>query len=201
MTAVIRSLALLALVWGLNACSLLPAPQPTRFYRLPPTAVTPSPAPKMAWTLRISRPAASDLLASSRILVVPEGDQLSAYQGARWSSPAPILWRERLMEAFIADGRIRHVSSDGDSLQADVELGGSLRAFQSEYQAGRPVVVIRLDAHLVETASRHILASHRFEAREPPQGSEVPAVVKAFGLASDRLARALIDWTLAQQRE
>ena len=32
-------------------------------------------------------------------------------------------------EAFLADGRILHVSSDSDDLQADYELGASLLAF------------------------------------------------------------------------
>ncbi len=197
MNACIRPLWLLTLLWMLGSCSLLPPPQPVALYRLPAARIAPSPAPAPAWSLRIARPATDELLNGTRILVLPEANRISAYQGARWSSPLPALWRDGLIDAFIADGRIRHLSSDGDSLQADVELSGTLSAFQSEYRAGVPVAVIRLDARLVDTASRRILASRRFEAHEPALGPEVPAVVMALGRANDRLIRALIDWTLA----
>ncbi len=198
MKTLTRTLSLLMLVWTLAGCSLLPASRPVVVYRLPPSPQAPSPAPKVAWALRIARPAASDMLAGSRMLVIPAGNQVSAYGGVRWSAPVPTLWRDRLVEAFLADGRVRHVSSDSDNLQADYELGASLLAFQSEYRHGQPVVHIRLEARLVETDSRRILASRNFEELEQPQGSAVPAVVTAFGLASSRLERALIDWTLSQ---
>jgi len=193
-----RTVYLLWLLALLNGCSLLPGAKPVAIYRLPTTTMAAGHAPSVDRSLRIDRPYASGLLGSNRILVIPEGNRLSAYQGARWSSPAPVLWRDKLMDAFIRDGRIRHLSSDSDGLQADTELGGALCAFQSEYRSSAPVVVLCLDARLVDASSRRILASHRFEEREVPQGENVPAVVTAFGAASDRLARALIDWTLSQ---
>ena len=60
------------------------------------------------------------------------------------------------------------------------------------------MVRIRLEARLVETDSRRIVASRRFEEQEQPRDSAVPAVVAAFGLASSRLEQELIDWTLSQ---
>lgn len=198
MKAIARLLVPLALGAVLAGCSLLPASRPLTYYQLPASTVAPHPGPRVGWDLRIDRPAASDLLASNRILVAPEANQLSAYAGVRWSSSLPTLWRERLMAAFLADGRVRHVSGDGDGLRADFELGGNLLAFHHDLQAGEPRVVIRLDARLVEIASRRILASRRFEEFETPRNEEVAEVVAAFGLAGDRLERALIDWTLAE---
>jgi len=188
---------LLWLLALLSGCSLLPDERTVAVYRLPNAVPIAGQEAAVDWSLRISRPYAGALLGSNRILVVPEGNRISAYEDVRWSAPVPLLWRDKLLDAFILDGRIRHLSSDSDSLQADLELGGTLCAFQSEYQSGAPVIVLCLDARLVDVRSRRILASQRFEEREYPQGDKVPAVVTAFGGASDRLASAVIDWTLS----
>ncbi len=186
------------LVCMLPACSLLPAPAPVEVYQLPTTLLRQATsAPLLALSLRVTRPAAGALLAGQRLLVQPGGDRISYYKGAQWSEPAPVLLRNRLLDA-LADGRIATVSSDERILQADFELDSELRAFQSVYRNGRPEVLLRLDLRLVRTASQRIVASHRFELTQAAADSALPAVVHAFGAASDRLALEVSDWTLAQ---
>ncbi|MET0331127.1 MAG: ABC-type transport auxiliary lipoprotein family protein, partial [Dyella sp.] len=116
--------------------------------------------------------------------------------GARWSDPAPVLLRDRLLDTFRHDGRVRALSSDDENLQADYVLGGTLRAFQTEYQAGQPVVVIRYDAWLVRNRGQRIVATRQFELRQPSTGTAVPQVVEAFGRASDLWAADVLGWTL-----
>lgn len=193
----LRLLATLLLASSLVACSVLPKSQVLSTYRLPATSL-PSHPTSADWALRVNKPYSSQLLDSTRIAVVPPGDQISAYQGVRWSDRAPLLLRDRLIDAFLDDGRLKAVSSDETRLQADLELDGDLRAFNSEYQNGRPVVRILFEARLVDSSSRRILASRRFEANQAASDTSVPAVVSAFGLASDQLARDVMDWTLAQ---
>jgi cholesterol transport system auxiliary component len=86
------------------------------------------------------------------------------------------------------------LSSDDAQLRADLELTGDLRAFQSEYVHGMPVVVIRYDAQIVQVRSQKIIATYRFDIRQPVVGKEVPQVVIAFGQATDRLAAQIITW-------
>lgn len=181
---------------GLGACSILPSAEPQDFYRLPPSSVAASQAAVVDRALRIDRPSANTLLRSTRIVVIPEGNRLSVYEGARWSSPAPSLWRDHMLDAFRNDGRVARLSRADERFQGDVELGGSLRAFQVEYREGGPEVVIQFDAHLVDIASRRIVASRRFAITERVDGEKVPAVVAAFGRACDALAGELIDWTM-----
>jgi cholesterol transport system auxiliary component len=133
-------------------------------------------------------------LDSTHIAVLPRGNIITTYQGARWSDRAPRLLRNRLLDAFRTDGRFASLSSDDAQLQADLELAGDLRAFQSEYVQGAPVVVISYDAQLVDGRSRKIVATHRFDIRQPVAGKEVPQVVTAFGQATDRLANQVIRW-------
>jgi cholesterol transport system auxiliary component len=145
----------------------------------------------------VARPKSSDALDRPRIAVIPQGDVVSSYKGARWSDPAPVLLRNRLTDAFLRDGRIQSISTDESNLQADFELGGELQAFQSEYRGQAIEVVIRLDARLSDERQR-IIASRRFEVHQPVSGKQVPAVVAAFGQASDSLANQMVQWTVEQ---
>ncbi len=183
----------------LQACTILPKAEPLDVYLLPSSA-TPSSAPAApaSWSLRIARPAAGVHLSGQRIVVVPEDNRISVYKGAGWSDPAPVLVRDRLLDAFRADGRIAALSSDDKQLQADFELDSDLRAFQSEYRDGRPEAVVRLDARLVHTATRRIVASRSFALSAPAADAAVPAVVQAFGSAGDRLAAEVVEWTVRE---
>ncbi|WP_375738745.1 ABC-type transport auxiliary lipoprotein family protein [Pseudomonas boanensis] len=185
----------------LGACSILPEREELDVYVLP-TSNPPSRVQVKAvdWSLRVSRPQASQTLDSTRIAVAPAGDRLSAYKGARWSDRAPVLVRDRLVDAFLADGRVGEVSSDDSRLQADLELTGDLRAFQSEYRSGTPEAHVLLDARLVQSGTRRIVASQRFEVRQPAAGTSPEQVVTAFGKASDMLSIKVLEWTLAKGR-
>ena len=165
---------------------------------VPAGSSAPAATGAQAWSLRVVRPAAGVHLAGQRIVVMPEGNRVSVYQGAGWSDPAPVLVRDRVLEAFRADGRVGALSSDERQLHADFELDSDLRAFQSEYRGGRPEAVLRLDARLVHTASRRIVASRSFEQRLASADPAVPAVVQAFGTAADRLSAEVVDWTVRE---
>ncbi|WP_083881362.1 ABC-type transport auxiliary lipoprotein family protein [Thauera phenylacetica] len=192
-------LAALGAALLLPACTILPKAEPLDVYLLPAIAATPATATQAApWSLRIARPAAGVHLSGQRIVVVPEDSRVSVYKGAGWSDPAPVLVRNRLLDAFRADGRVGALSSDERQLHADFELDSDLRAFQSEYRGGRPEAVLRLDARLVHTASRRIVASRSFEQRQASADPAVPAVVEAFGTAADRLSAEVVDWTVRE---
>ncbi|MBG4069290.1 membrane integrity-associated transporter subunit PqiC [Pseudomonas aeruginosa] len=205
MMVALRPLRRLSLAAGLvvfatlGACSILPEAQVLQVYLLPvhnpPASAA---AGRVDWSLRIARPRTSLVLESPRIAVRPQGDEISVYQGARWSDPAPALLRDRLMQAFQADGRVRGLSSDDSNLQADFELGGDLRAFQTEYPNGQATALIRYDARLVRSDDKRVIASRRFEVRQPVDGRKVPEVVSAFGKAADTLSTQVLDWTLRQ---
>ncbi len=188
------ALAALALV---SACSILPKADPSDVYRLAasPTATQ---ATAVAWSLRVTKPQASEFLDSPRIAVVPNGNLISSYANARWSDPSPVLLRNRLLDGFQRDGRVTLLSTDDTNLQSDYELGGQLQAFQSEYHGSAVEVVIRLDARLVRGSDQRIVASRRFEVRQPAEDTKVPAVVAGFGLAGDQLNRQVVDWVVAQ---
>ncbi|KRP72756.1 membrane integrity-associated transporter subunit PqiC [Pseudomonas paralactis] len=181
----------------LSACSILPKPDPSDVYRLVSTQPTTQGTP-VSWSLRVAKPQTSEFLDSPRIAVVPDGNLISSYANSRWSDPAPVLLRNRLLDGFQRDGRVTLLSTDETNLQADYELGGQLQAFQSEYRGGAVDVVIRLDARLVRGSDQRIIASRRFEVRQPVGDTKVPVVVAAFGKAGDQLNKQVVDWVVAQ---
>ncbi|ROL67640.1 ABC-type transport auxiliary lipoprotein family protein [Pseudomonas vranovensis] len=196
MSRTCRYLALATALSLGSACSILPQAEPADVYRLPSAQSTRSLTQNATWSLRINKPIASDALNSPRIAVVPQGNLISSYKGARWSDPAPTLLRNRMLDAFQRDGRVQRLSADDSNLQSDYEIAGELQAFQSEYSADGLAVVIRYDARLVQSRSQRILASQRFEVRQPLSDKQVAAVVSGFGSASDQLMKQLVDWTV-----
>ncbi|WP_259764751.1 ABC-type transport auxiliary lipoprotein family protein, partial [Pseudomonas protegens] len=102
------------------------------------------------------------------------------------------------LDGFQRDGRVQLLSTDDSNLQTDLALGGDLQAFQTEYQGNAVQVVIRLDARLIRGYDQKILASRRFEMRQPLSEPQVPAVVTGFGQASDALTRQVVDWAVGQ---
>ncbi|MFL1550043.1 ABC transporter [Pseudomonas sp. IB20] len=181
----------------ISACSILPKADPSDVYRLA-SAQTPTQGTPVSWSLRVSKPQSSEFLDSPRIAVVPNGNLISSYANSRWSDPTPVLLRNRFMDGFQRDGRVTLLSTDETNLQADYELGGQLQAFQSEYRASAVDVVIRLDARLVRGSDQRIIASRRFEVRQPVGDTKVPAVVAAFGQAGDQLNKQVVDWVVQQ---
>lgn len=180
-----------------SACSILPKPDPSDVYRLASTQPASQGTP-VSWSLRVTKPQTSEFLDSPRIAVVPDGNLISNYANSRWSDPAPVLLRNRLLDGFQRDGRVTLLSTDETNLQADYELGGQLQAFQSEYRGKSVEVVIRLDARLVRGRDQRIIASRRFEVRQPVNDAKVPAVVAAFGQAGDQLNKQVVDWVVSQ---
>ena len=194
------SLFLAASLSLISACSILPKPEVVDVYRLPDaqTPIATSQSAPVTWSLRLDKPMASNALNSQNIAVIPEGNLVSNYKGARWSDPAPALRRHRLLDAFLQDGRVKALSTDDSNLQSDYELGGELLAFQTHYNGKSPEVIVQYNARLVRTSDQRIIGSRRFEVRQPLTNPMVPGVVAGFGQATDTLMPQVVQWVVQQ---
>jgi cholesterol transport system auxiliary component len=177
-----------------SACSILPKKETVQIWQPPENATVQAQAPA-DFSLRIDTPNLAGTLDQQGIVVMPEPGQVSVYKGARWSESPALLVRGRLVDAFMA-ARLRSVTTDDDRFASDYTLSGDLRSFQSEYRGGSPVVVVRYDAQLRRAGSRSVLASRSFVLTEQPSGTQVPAIVAAFGKADDALAQQVVEWVL-----
>lgn len=178
----------------LSACQVLPEREPVDLYQLPPASISAASGAAIDGGLRLMTPESSDALNGARLLILNQNNGFQAWAGTRWTAPIPALWRDWLLDAFWRDGRFSALSTDSTVLQSQRSLGGMLRAFHIEHDGRQQVAVIRFDAQLIDSASREIIGSQRFEASEPVNGDDARAAVAAMGVAADRLARELIDW-------
>jgi cholesterol transport system auxiliary component len=178
----------------LAACTVLPQPPVSQVWLLPAQPGTSASGQAINRSLRVVQPNTSQFINSSRIAVQPQDAEITVYSGSRWSDSVPVLVRNRLTQELRTNGRFISVSSDDDNLQADLELGGDLSAFQGVYRGKKGEVLIQFDAHLVQTSDRRVIASQRFVIRQPINGRSMNEVVAAFGLASDTLAAETLRW-------
>jgi cholesterol transport system auxiliary component len=189
--------AIAACVVALAACSILPKSEPVTVYRLPVLTAADTPAAVSTGNLRalrVATPNANRTIDSERILVLREPDVIKSYAGVRWSDPAPVLLRDRLLERFNLDGRFARLSGDNSNIAADIELNGGLTAFQSEYRGGVATIIIQYDARLLETSTRQQIAARRFSVTLPVAGVQIPEVVAAFGAAVNSLSGDVVAW-------
>lgn len=187
-----------ALAW-IASCSVLPQAETIEVYQLPSSSIAePKYGDALPWTLRVSIPGRGRLGDTQRVLVLNPDNRIIAYKGARWSDSISILMRNRLTNAFRADGRLAAISHDNANLTPDLELDGELGAFQVEYIDGIPTVVIRVYTTLIQPLRYKTVASRGFEVTQPVKGKGMPSVVSAFGKAADRLAGEIVDWTVEQ---
>lgn len=193
------SVTVLCVASLLAACSILPERSPVQIWQPQETASVTAPSPTADFSLRVDTPNTTGLLDQTGIMVLPAPGQVSTYKGARWSEAPALLVRNRLVDAFMA-AKLPVVSTDEDHFASDFTLGGDLRAFQSEYRGGAPVVVVRFDAQLRRGGSRKLLATRSFVVMQNPSDTQVPQIVTAFGAADDALAAQVVAWVVDEAR-
>lgn len=196
-----RRFIFFALALTLTSCTLVPKSDPQTVYQL---AALPSKAgaqyPKVPYSLSIDTPQSSRIIDSTRMLVQPDGTQLSIYKGARWSDSVPSMLRERFSAAFRQANAFHAVSNDGYAYRTDLALGTEVMTFQVQYLPQGVFAVVTIDAFLSDPSSQTILATQRFSATHPLAGTAVTAAVRALSEATNNVTQSLVDWTLGQVR-
>lgn len=195
--------ALFCLLIQLAACSVFTPKSPAKVYQLAPAKVAESKTTPITLALRIDQPQAPAQLRNEQITRVTHAHKVEAFQGARWVAPVPKMLRDYLLDAFSRQGRIAHLSHDGDKLKADYALVGTLSAFQTEFpKKGKPVAAIRIHLQLIDVKREMIVAGRHFEYSEPPKlasGAQEPsaeAVVAALSQDSAKLADDVSVWVV-----
>ncbi len=189
------------LALGVSACSLLPKAEPLVRYELPAAKVAAMTSIPLPLTLALTTPMSSQALNTDRILVMPDGNELSAYKGVRWSDPAPLALRNQMVLALRDSGLVRMVAPYMAGLRSEAVLSSDLSAFQVRYVDGAPVVQVRIDMALIRTATGKPVSTQRFAVDQPASGTDVAQVVRAYGQAVQTLNRQMLDWLAPALRE
>ena len=187
-----------ALSVALSGCALLSSPKPVQTYRfggdVTEAADLAPAARQVAVALRrIDFPEASK---GDRILGVT-GTEAAYVGGARWISPAEVLFNDALEAAF-ADrpDRVRLIGRREVGAATRV-LSLDVTTFEARYAYADavPTVVITARARMVQLPERSVTSERVFTVSQPATENRVSAIVAAFDIATRDLNTQVVEWT------
>jgi cholesterol transport system auxiliary component len=191
----------LALCLALSGCiSLFPKADPAGLYRFghPAASDSTTPVEKSFGVFKTStvftRAAMSD-----RILTITNGE--AAYiAGARWVSPAIVLFDEAVARAFEAEGSRARLVTRGETAKAVMALRLEVRSFETVYVDGPkapPEVLVEIRAVMTRNGDRALLGDKIFRARVKAADNRVAAIVPAYDAANDKVLSEIVTWVSA----
>lgn len=196
-----RGLAWLVLALALGACDVLPqVSEPVQLYTLTPKTTFDVALPKVDWQLVVETPTASAGLNTTRIVLSRSAFAVDYYADAAWTENAPLMVQNLLVESFESTRSIVGVGREAIGLRPDFYLRTDLREFGATYDNGEeaPLVVVRINAKLVEMPERRIVAATTVERRERAPGRSVDEVLMAFDEALGSALKEIVTFTLLE---
>lgn len=197
---------LLAGAFVLGGCiSVLPKQKPAQLYRFDAAAGGAADAPGSGDGLRIDVVAppvtVSRAAATDQILAIT-GDEAAFIGGARWVSPAAVLWDESLRRAFATrSSRVRllgraEVAGGRAFLRLDVP------EFEVRYPAPGAPPAVHVTLHALYTHRNGVFSAERtFTATATASENRVSAIVAAFDRAVETTTTELLSWADAHADE
>lgn len=199
-----RAAAVLTAALLLTGCvSLLPKSKPALLYRFgpaepaaaeaPPAAAAPA-RDRIVGLGRIVFDSAAD---TDRILTV-DGQSAAYIAGARWVSPAPVLFREALARTFQATPGAPRLAGGGAGLRAPALLSLEVEAFEARYDQGAgapPLVVVRVHAALTGNQDHALLGERLISAQVRASANRQGAIAEAFQAAVQDVLGQIVAFT------
>lgn len=196
-----QALAVAAVAMALTGCiTLLPKAEPVSLYRFGVEPVAAAKGPPGALFGVFKTPTVfTRASAGDRLLTIANGE--AAYiAGARWVSPASILFDEAVARAFEADpGRARLIGR-GEVAKADLVLRLEVRSFEAVYVDGpkaAPEILVQVRGVINRHNDRALVGDQVFEARVKASSNRVGPIVEAYDAATAKVLTDLTGWVSA----
>lgn len=187
----------------LGGCEILPqVGTPTDLYTLTPKTSFGNDLPEVNWQLIVELPVAAAGLDTVRIALQHTPYTLEYYAKAAWTDNAPAMVQTLIIESFESTGRILAVGREAIGLRPDFILKTDLREFQAIYyetETPAPVILIRMNAKLVQMPERRIVSSNTFDHRTPAASNSFKDIIEAFDEALGRVIKNIVVSTLTYQ--
>lgn len=199
--AVAKIVTATALALSLSACiSVFPESEPATLYRFGGAEVSVPKGPAGATLGVLKAPTVfTRASAGDRLLTSAQGE-VAYIAGARWVSPASVLFEEAVASAFQADtGRARLIGR-GEIAKADLVLRLEVRTFEAQYVNGpkaAPEVLVRVRGVLNKNQDRSLVSDRVFEARVKAADNRVSAIVPAYDQATAKVLGEVVAWVNA----
>lgn len=193
----IRTLALAAVAAvSLSGCALLSSPDPVQLYRFGDvggTLTTSVAAPVQVKLRAVEMPQASQ---GDRLLGVT-GSEAAYISGARWVSPALLLYGDALEASFASQSRAVRLIGRRELTPTPRLLDVDVRAFETryDYAGAAPTVVITARARLLRFPERTVVSERTFTVSQPAGENRVSAIVEAYDVATRDVNTQIVVWT------
>lgn len=185
---------------ALGGCGVLPElSEPVALYTLTPKTTFGEDLPKVNWQLIIELPVAAAGLDTARIALQHTPYTLEYYARAAWTDNAPAMVQTLIIESFESTGSILAVGREAIGLRPDFILKTDLREFQALYfgvEAEAPVILVRMNAKLVQMPERRIVASNTFTHRAQAASNSFKDIIEGFDEALGRVIKNIVVSTL-----
>jgi cholesterol transport system auxiliary component len=189
--------ALLAAACLGGCISLLPSPEPAPMvYGLRAPTVERMEGPPKNLVIAVSEPEAPRSVAGADI-VWRRGSEIAFMERAAWDGTAPDLLQAMLIDVMDRRGGVRAVTRVGGGVRADVSVQWDVLAFEVVEDGSTLEAVIQASARLIDTNTRTIGESARFEARAPISQRSGRAAAAALERAASDASLKIADWAIS----
>jgi ABC-type uncharacterized transport system auxiliary subunit len=173
-------------------------PPPVRRFYLSALDAPPADVPSATWSLVVPPPETVSALRTTRIAQAIGTNEFDYYADAEWGDIPPLMFQAVLIRSFDRTGAIPVVVDQRQRVRPDFVLNGTLVPFFAVGAVGSaPTARVGLEARLVRSRGREVVATRSFQADRAAASAAVAAVVAAFDAASLAVIRALIPWTVS----
>ncbi len=199
----VRPMAALFLFAGVCGCvSVLPktAPAAPRYVLGAPSfdgGSDPIPDQSVDWHLIIADSTSNQLLNSVKIPLSRSPNRYEFYAGLEWADRLPVLFQRALIRSFENTDGIQSVGDFTAVPVGDYTLKTDIRAFNTVYDNGNPLVEIDVYGRLMDKNGR-LVAAEGFDTREPIDEDDPDLIMAGFDRASDDVLTRLVLWTFSE---
>jgi len=181
----------------LSGCQVPGSGTPPRRVRLSAADDFPPNLPSVAWTLQVQEPDTTLALNTAKMTFVKVNGDINYLSTGEWSSRAPEMVMELLVESFKNTGKMLSVGDRRARIRPDFELESNLGAFQIEETAeDAGVVRVALEGRLIEKPRRTVLTTFAYDAEFEVQPLKLDAIVAAFDDSLQDVMEQVVEWTL-----
>ena len=197
----VRAAVTMAACLAMAGCiSVLPKSKPSQLYRFGAADPAADAARAPGGPSIAKGPVTFDSSAATDRILTVTGDDIAYIAGARWVSPAPVLFDEALIRAFQAvPGAPRLIERAGAG-RAPLVLTLDVQAFETRYDQGAdaaPQVTIRIHAVLVRTEDRTVAADKLFAVTKRVSDNRVGPIVSGYDEAVAEVLSQIVTWASA----
>jgi len=172
-------------------------PPPVRRFYLSALTEPLADVPTASWSLVVPPVNTVAALRTTRIAQALGANEFDYYADAEWGDIPPLMFQAVLIRSFERTGAIPVVVDQRQRVRTDFILNGTLVPFFAVGAAGSPPTArVGVDARLVRSRGREVVATRSFEERREAESADVAAVVAAFDAAARAVMAALVPWTV-----